>query len=532
MEKLMNKLLQKLDTVGLLLLIGAAIYYSVVNVWDRYAIGLAALGGIAIIAGLVANYKEIMAKLGKRSTKYFTNYVISVVLALALVAGLNFFSQRHSKRFDLTGIGRYTLAPQTTQILKKLNQDIEVKAFFPGGDYAPVKELLNECRGVSRHVRYEFIDPDKHPEVAKQYGVSNYGTYENPFTGSRLKFGTLLVQYNGRSEKVEKKSEEVKEEDLTNAIIKVERTGTKTVYFVQGHGERDLEDTQNGGFADAKKALEKEGFKVLPLNLASEPKVPDDAKVVVVAGPKTEPFQKELDYLNDFLNRGGGLLLMLDPPPSASFSAFLKGWQVTPDNDIILDVSGAGRLMGAGPSIPLVFRYESHPITDRFKGQMTFFPLARSIQPAKDTVSGVTVTTLYKSNDNSWGETDLKNPNATYDEKTDLKGPLSMAVAVSKDIKPGGENTPAIKARMVVVGNSGFAAVPYFGAQGNGDLFMNMMSWLAQDEDLISIRPKAPEDRKIIMSQSQQRMIELFTLVFLPGVVLVCGIVVWTRRRR
>lgn len=527
----MNKLLQKLDTVGLLLLVGAAIYYSVVNVWDRYAIGLAILGGASIIAGLVANYKQILLTLGKRSTKYFSNYVISVVLALGLVAGLNFLGQRHSKRFDLTGIGRYTLAPQTTQILRKLNQDIEIKAFFPGGDYTPVKELLNECRGISHHVRYEFIDPDKHPDVAKQYVVTNVGTYENPFTGSRLKFGTLVILYNGRSEKVEKRSEEVKEEDLTNAIIKVERTESKTVYFVQGHGERDLADTENGGYADVKKGLEKEGFKVQPLSLASEAKVPDDAKVVVLAGPKSEPFPKELEYLNDFLNRGGGLLVMVDPQ-AASLSGFLKGWGVTQDNDIILDVSGAGRLLGAGPSIPLVLKYEPHPITDRFKGQMTFFPLACSIQPSKETVAGVTVTTLYKSNDNSWGETDLKSQNATFDEKADLKGPLSMAVAVSKDVKPAAENSPAIRARMVVVGNSGFAAVPYFGTQGNGNLFMNMVSWLARDEDLISIRPKAPEDRKVVMSQSQQRTLELFTLVFLPGVVLVCGIIVWTRRRR
>jgi ABC-type uncharacterized transport system involved in gliding motility auxiliary subunit len=528
----MNKLLQKLDTIGLLLLVAAALYYSVNNVWDRYAIGLALLGVLSVVVGLIANYKQIMLTLGKRSTKYFSNYVVSVALVLGLVAGLNFLGQRHSKRFDLTGTGRYSLAPQTKQLLSKLNSDLEIKAFFPGGDYPPLKELLTEYRGISHNLRYEFIDPDKHPDVAKQYGVTTYGTYANPFTGSSLKFGTVVVSYSGRSEKIEKRSEEVKEEDLTNTIVRVERTESKTVYFVQGHGEKDLSDSQRGGYADVKKGLEKEGFKVETLNLASEAKVPADAKVVVLAGPKTEPFPKELDYLNDFLNHGGGLLVMVDPPPAVSLASFLKGWQVTPDNDIILDVSGAGRLMGAGPEIPLVFQYEPHEITERFKGQMTFFPMARSIEPAKEAVSGVTVTTLYKSNEHSWGETDLKNPDATFDEKADLKGPVPMAVAVSKQISPAGENGPAVNARMVVVGNSEFAAVPYFGAQGNGDLFLNMVSWLAQDVDMISIRPKAPEDRKVIMTESQLRMLQLFTLVFLPAAVLVGGIVVWTRRRR
>jgi ABC-type uncharacterized transport system involved in gliding motility auxiliary subunit len=223
---------------------------------------------------------------------------------------------------------------------------------------------------------------------------------------------------------------------------------------------------------------------------------------------------------------------MVDPSPSASLAGFLKEWQVTPDNDIILDVSGAGRLMGAGPSIPIVFKYEPHEITNRFKAQMTFFPLARSIEPPKEASAGITVSTLFKSNDDSWGETDLKTTNATFDAKTDLKGPLPMAVAVNKEIKAAADNSPAVKARMVVIGNSDFAANPYFDMQGNGNLFMNMVGWLAQEEDLISIRAKAPEDRKVILSQSQQRMLQFLTLVFLPGAVLVAGIVVFTRRRR
>jgi ABC-type uncharacterized transport system involved in gliding motility auxiliary subunit len=527
----MSKILQKLDTVGLLLLVAAALYYSVAGIWDKWTIALALLGGVSIIVGLFANYKQIMQTLGKRSTKYFSNYVVSVILVLALVAGLNYFGQRHSKRFDLTGIGRFTLAPQTMQILGKLSQDVEIKAFFPGGTYAPLKELLTECRGGSRYFRYEFVDPDKNPEIAKQYGVTAYGTFSNPFTGSQLKFGTVVVLYGGRQEKIEKRSEEVKEEDLTNALIKVQRTESKTVYFIQGHDEKDPADTERGGYADVKSGLEKEGYKVETVNLAGTAKVPDDAKVLVLAGPKREPFPKEFEYISEFLNRGGGLLVMVDPSPAPSLSSFLTGWQVTPDDNIILDISGAGRLIGAGPNIPLVLQYDQHAITNRFKG-MTFFPMARSIQPSKETVSGVTVETLFKSNPQSWGETDLKNPEASFDDKKDLKGPLPIAVAVSREVKPAAENTAAVKARMVVVGNSEFAAVPYFRAQGNGDLFMNMVGWLAQDEDLISIRPKAPEDRKVIMSQSQARMLQWFSLVILPGAVLVCGIIVWTRRRR
>ena len=169
----MNKYLQKLDTLGLLLMVAAAIYYSVTNIWDRWAIGMAVAGAVLVIVGIAANYRQIMTTLGKRSTKYATNYVVSVVLVIALVSGLNFIGQRHPKRFDLTGTGRFTLAPQTAQILRKLDKDLEIKAFFPGGEYPPLRELLTEFRTQSRHVKYEFIDPDRQPDRCQE--VRGYG---------------------------------------------------------------------------------------------------------------------------------------------------------------------------------------------------------------------------------------------------------------------------------------------------------------------------------------------------------------------
>ncbi len=128
----MNRYLQKLDTLGLLLLVAAAIYYSVTNLWDRWTIGLAVGGAVLIVVGIVANYRQILQTLGRRSTKYATNYIVSVVLVIAIVAAVNYLGQRHTKRFDLTAAGRFTLAPQTLQVLDKLNRDLDVKAFFPG----------------------------------------------------------------------------------------------------------------------------------------------------------------------------------------------------------------------------------------------------------------------------------------------------------------------------------------------------------------------------------------------------------------
>jgi ABC-type uncharacterized transport system involved in gliding motility auxiliary subunit len=529
----MKKYLQKLDTLGLVFLVAAVVWYSVSNVWGKWNLALAILGGVLVIAGIAANYRQILGSFGKRSTKYASNYVISLILVIAIVAGLNYIGQRHPKRFDMTGSGRYTLAPQTLKVLANLKKDVQIQAFFPGGDYPPLNELLVEYKTASSHIHYRFIDPDRQPDVAKQNDVTVYGTIQNPFTQQTLKFGTVIVSYDKRKEKIEKRSEEVQEEDLTNAIIKVGRSAVKKIYFIQGHGEKDISDTDRTGFSDAKNGMETQGYKVETVNLASTGKVPDDAKVLIEAGPTTEPFPQELQFINDFLEKGGvGFFLLVDPKPAPSFESFLKDWGIKVDNDLVLDVSGVGRLMGAGPSIPLVTSYESHKITDRFN-QMTFFPFTRSVGPEKTIPKGLTVETLFKSNVNSWGETNLDTKEASFDPQKDLKGPLSLAVAATKEIKPSSDTTPAVKSRMVVTGTSNFALNAYFPLQGNGNLFLNMVSWLAQDEDLISIRPKAPDDRRIVLSQSQMAMLRLLTVFVLPGIALVAGImVVWRRRRK
>jgi ABC-type uncharacterized transport system involved in gliding motility auxiliary subunit len=530
----MKKLLEKFDTLGLLPIIAALIWHWITNIWGKWNWALVIIGVLMIIVGIIANFQQIKASLGKRSTKYLANYVISVILVIGLVAGLNYVAQKRPKRFDMTAVGRYTLAPQTVQVLKKLNKDVDIKAFFPGGEYVPLRELLTEYQTESSHIHFDFIDPDKYPDIAKKYDVTTYGIFQNPFTGSSLKFGTVVVSLGdgARREKVEKRSEEVQEQDLTNAIIKVGRSEAKRIYFIQGHGEKDPTDTEQAGYSDAKKNLEDQGYKVDTINLASQGKVPDDAKVLIEAGPTTAPFPQEMQFVDDFMNnKGGGMLLLLDPPPSPSFDSFLKEWGVQADKDIVLDVSAIGRAMGAGPSLPLVQRYENHKITERFR-TMTFFPLTRSIQPDKNPPSGITVETLFKSNESSWGETNLGSKEATFDPIKDMKGPLSLAVAASKEIKPGSDNSAAVKSRLVVTGTSNFPINSYFANQGNGNLFLNMVSWLAQDEDLISIRPKSPEDRRIILSQSQLSMLWMITIILLPGIAAVAGFIIFIERRR
>ena len=538
----MKKHLQKLDMVGLVLMIAAVIWYSVSKVWSGGNLALAIVGGALIIIGITANYKQIMEVLGRRSAKYAGNYVVSLALVLAIVCGVNYVATQHVKRFDMTSSGRYTLAPQTRQVVANLDKDVRIMAFFPGGSHGPLRELLTEYSALSSRLSYDFIDPDKQNHLARQYDISLYGAFRNPLTRESVRFGTVIVSLGDRVERIEKgPGDEIEEEDITNAIIKAGRTETKKVYFLEGHGEKDPFSSERIGYSLAGRALEAQGYAVDSINLAESGMIPRDAGVLVIAGPQTEPFPLEMELIEAFLDSGGGALFMMDPAPSPDLSDFFGRWGVEVDNNIVLDVSGAGRLMGASESMPLVLRYEFHPITERFNA-MSFFPSTRSIRPVDDIPYNIDVQTLFYSNDNSWGETDLNNPNAVFNPDVDMDGPLSLAVAVSrisdmqirdtwKDSELENEN-PAPEARMVVTGTSNFAIDAYFPVQGNGNLFLNMINWLAQDEDLISIRPRSVDDRRIILSQGQMVVLRLFTVFLLPGAAAVIGIVVVIRRRR
>jgi len=300
---------------------------------------------------------------------------------------------------------------------------------------------------------------------------------------------------------------------------------TKTIYFVEGHGEKALEGTDREGYQVANGVLGKDGYVVKSLSLARDLKVPEDASVVVIPGPKTEPFSQEADALDAYLNGGGSVLLMLDPPPSASMKEFTEKWSISVGNNRIIDASGMGQLLGKGPDSPLVTSYGTHKIVEKFN-VMTFFPLARSVKPTEPPVAGLTVEPLIQSSEQSWAESDLTSNKVGFDEKTDVQGPITIASVVTKD-GPEGKKT-----RLIVFGDSDFAMNANFSNQGNGNLFVNTVKWLARDENFISIKTKSPSDRPLTMTESGGRTVAFVVMILFPGTVLFSGIFVWTRRRR
>ena len=520
----MKEWIRKFDLLGLVVVAAALVSYSVRTIWGVYQTVAIALGAVLIIVALVSKRSEIRAGVTGRKARYGANSLTSVLLLVGVLGFVNYIGFQNDQRLDLTTQRIYSLSGQSESVADQLEQDVEILAFFPGGDDRAARELLDLFRGRSSRISYEFVDPDRQPQLAEQFDVTVYGSFNNPLTGEGLNFGTIVLETDGFQERIEKQSEPLLEEDVTNALMKLLKGEQKAIYFIEGHGEKLIAQTERNGLDAARNALERESYLVESLNLVLVDEVPSDAAVLIWAGPETEPFPEEIDMVDEFLNAGGSVMVMLDPPPAASLDDLLERWAVSAGDNFVVDASGVGRLLGAGPEIPLVSQYGTHAITNGFN-VMTFFPLARSIDAAAQGPEGLTADNLLTTGNNSWGESDLDSTEASFDPSVDLGGPVNIGLVVTRDIGPDS------RSRLIVVGDSDFASNGFFSLQGNGNLFLNAVSWLAEDESFISIQPKAPDDRPLNLTESQGRITYYISLVLLPLSILAAGISVWVKRR-
>ncbi len=335
------------------------------------------------------------------------------------------------------------------------------------------------------------------------------------------------------------------EQDITNGIIKVVTGEQKKLYFTQGHGEKSTEGADRDGYASISNALKAENYLIDKVVLAQAGAVPDDAAVVVIAGPKIDFLPGEVDVLKKYLDKSGKLLLEIDPPdeatsaPLTNLIAFAHDWGIDIGANMVIDISGMGRLIGTTEAMPVAAIYPPHPITERF-AVMSVYPVTRSITPVEGGVNGHTASSIVQTSERSWSETDLKSllagqPVALNEASGDKKGPVSIAAAVNAappaDPAKSGDGLPKPETRLVVYGDSDFVANSGINLPGNKDLFMNTVGWLSQQENLISIRPKSADDRRLVLTAAQQSNLMLLSLLIIPGVIFGSGVYSWWRRR-
>ncbi|HEX7140100.1 MAG TPA: GldG family protein [Vicinamibacterales bacterium] len=524
---MVSKVLNIVGWIGMALVLAAASTSIVpaLNQYNNYARPLALAGLVLVVAYTASQWREFAKMFAGRQARYGTLTSVSVLVLLAILVAINYIGKRQNKRWDLTASKQFSLSDQSRTVLAKLDAPLEIKVFAQEPDFPRYQDRLKEYTYASKQLSAEYIDPDKKPTIAKQNNIQQYGT--------------IVFNYKGRTERVTTDSEQ----DVTNGIIKVVTGEKRKVYFTQGHGEKDTTASDRDGYATIAKALGDENYAVDKLVLAQQGAIPDDASVIVVAGPRTDFFPPEVDALKKYLDKGGKLFLMLDPPekadspPMTNLLALAHDWGVDVGNNIVVDVSGMGRLIGTDASVPVAASYPNHAITQNFK-LLTAFPLARSVSAVSGGVNGHIAQPFVETSPRSWAEADIKGlltkGEVSLDEsKGDKKGPITIAAAVSApvtapDAKP---DDPKKETRVAVFGDSDFAATAGLGIQGNRDLFMNTVGWLSQQENLISIRPKDPDDRRITLTATQQSFITWVSLLFIPGAIFGAGISNWWRRR-
>lgn len=523
-DETVKEFLEKLDMVGFALITATVIGYSIHEVWNLYLI----IGGITgvcfVLISMSAKFQKIRVWFTRRSTGLGINSGVSVILVIGILAVINYLGAHNQQRLDFTTDKIYSLAEQSATVAGQVDQAIKISAFYPGGDDFPARDLLSLYASRNSRISFEFIDPDRKPQLAQQFDVSVYGDFSNPLSGQVFSFGTLVFEMGERVERIEKQSEPLREEDVTNALMKLLKGEQKMIYFIEGHGEKLVMETERAGMSKARTALEREGYATDRLNLVREAGVPGNAAVLIWPGPQTEPFPEEIELVEAYLNQGGSVFLMLDPPPSSSLDALLNSWSIKAGDNFVVDASGVGRLLGAGPEIPLVSQYGEHAITERFN-VMTFFPLVRSVSLSDGADGTLDTTELLTTGAQSWGESNMESGEASFDSSADISGPVTIGVVITKNLAADE------KARFVVFGDADFATNSFFDLQGNGSLFLNTVSWLAEDESFISVRPKVPRDRRLTLTQAQGRITYYVSLFLLPLSILGVGISVWIKRR-
>jgi ABC-type uncharacterized transport system involved in gliding motility auxiliary subunit len=367
---------------------------------------------------------------------------------------------------------------------------------------------------------------------------------------------------------------DLSEEKITNALVKITRPGRQTLYFVQGHGEGNISDAGRTGFGLLRQELEKANYVVKDLLLPRDKGVPQDAAAVVVLGPQKDLAPEELELLEAYIGRGGKVLVMADPYSAPSLKPFLAKYGLRLGEDVVVD--RIQHAFGGNLLTPVVNKYTNHPITRDLAGTATVFPFVRSVDVAEKPAEGVSVEKLAETGafPGSWAETDrseFTRGSIAYNEGKDRQGPVPVAaVATIEKKKPapvpakgdepaktaddrkaegaksGEPSKPGAKkaerdetaesrepkARLVAFGTSGIANNVFFNAFGNRDLVMNALSWLADQEDLIAIRPRDPKTSPLFLTAAQGRLFWAIPVVFVPLAVAGVGLMVFVNRRK
>ena len=482
---------------------------------NRYLLVSAGLVILGLAAYAIMEPDRVRRFFTGRQARYGSNALVMTIAFLGILIVGNVLAFQNPKQvLDLTEDKVNTLSPELSSALKTLPEKVMATAFFAQGSSTDTAEqMLSNIKASSNgKFDYQFINPDRDPQAAINAGI----------TGD----GKILLQMGDRKEIVAFASET----EILKGLLRLLNPGSHVVYFLTGHGEKDTEQSGESSMTRAKSTLESKNYTVKTLNLLAENQIPEDASLIVIAGPLQPVSADEVKLLKAYLDKGGSLIIMEDPTALTEFvdaddplgDMLVKDWGVTLNNDIVIDLNSTQPTTAAS-----AYYDSSHPITVNMNNLAAFFPFTRSFTLATS-MEEVTLTPLIQTNERSWGETDFKSltqgGSQVGMDPGEVQGPLTLAVA--------GENSKT-QGRVVVFGTSNFAVDQIFDAYGNGDMFVNSVDWAAEQENLVNITPKTPTERTFkVPGPFVWLTILLSSVIVIPGLVVLGGVSTWLSRRR
>ncbi len=520
--------------VGVIAFVGGGILYLTIDEISDFSITVLVIGLALLVLALVLSPRAVAMFLVGRQGRYGSNVIVMTAAFFVIIILANFLVFRSPSRIDVTATRVFTLAPQTVQVLEELDTTVRASAFFiPGrasssATQQQAEDLLNEFARRSNNFNYRFVDPELRRSVAEQFNVTSYPTivFEDVVRGTQQPVSSFT------------------EQGFVTGILVSTGIEQKRIYFLTGHQEaamtRDIAsgDVEDEGFDHALLGMQRDNYITQSLNLTQFGRVPDDAAVLVIAGPKQDIDDSEIAAITEYIIGGGRLVALFDPDTPESFVNLLAKWGVTLGGYSIAD---AVSNVGGEELTPLIQKANGQYIPNSAgigiadQIDVTFFPGVTSIDvivSLEDLPPQIAVIPLAITTPASWLETDPEN--VGFDVAEDALGPFTLAAVIQArgtiDLDPR-DAAGFPEAKLVIFGDSDFARNRFFFSSDNADLLLNSVNWLADDYELISIRPKLLPYRELVLNSRERDFIKWSSWFFPPAVMMLLGGLVWWRRR-
>lgn len=467
---------------------------------------------------------------------------LNILLLVLLWAMINFLGMRNYVFEDWSAHQSTALSDKTLSVIESVEEPVEMILLLSPGfqGAAELEDLAREFQRLNKFISVKVVDPDR--DIAETEALRNRFQVSQPdqvllsFRDRKvvLSMAKMLVM---ESEETRELGQEPRmigfrgEAVLSSGLMELTRSVRPVVYFLTGHGEKEIDNFEQvpQAYSTVREKLEADNIEVRTLNLEETRAIPEDTDLLVIAGPRTRISQPELDLLRAYMTAKGRLLVAVDAGEDAGLIPFLKEFGIQLLPDVVVDP--VRTLSGEDVNVS---QYSNHPITDSMQKIRSMFIRPRSVLPAlqKETAAAdrPQYSPLMTSSPQGWAETRPNERPYRFDENVDMPGPVPIAAAVEWKLSGEGAGGDAGK-RLVVFGDSLFAG--NWLNNGGGILLMqNAVNWLLYQEELLEIPPKDVTEIRLQMDKGELYRFLFLLAVVLPGAVMGLGAVVFVRRRK